>query len=221
MCFLNKPHLSEIHAKRVSTKQGLTVLQVCFRSTNALLYQILRTYLYLYAYLNCSKQTHQQRVQLMAYGKQGTNQPPPPSHHKATTTLVLRKTICFLLSILMPAYFLHCSQQMTPKISATSSNIFSNFPFILLDSELGGFVCVVQYTTIAIIQILYTERKCQKQRNCAKSRISLVHCSSYSQKLPKLVGAKKCYVLGPLRQTWPNMTIWLSNHLLLMTDFFA
>ena len=75
MCFLNKPHLSEIHAKRVSTKQGLTVLQVCFRSTNALLYQILHTYLYLYAYLNCSKQTHQQRVQLMAYGKQGTNQP--------------------------------------------------------------------------------------------------------------------------------------------------
>ena len=34
------------------------------------------------------------------------------------------------------------------------------------------------------------------------------------------VGWSKKVLLGPLRQTWPNMTIWLSNHLL-MTDFFA
>ena len=39
--------------------------------------------------------------------------------------------------------------------------------------------------------IIYREKMSEIERNCAKSRISLVHCSSYSQKLPKLVEAKK------------------------------
>ena len=50
MCFLNKPHLSEIHAKRVSTKQGLTVL---FRfALGQQMHCFIRFYILTYTYMH-------------------------------------------------------------------------------------------------------------------------------------------------------------------------